>query len=284
MSILEEICNRKRQDLSAIKEQLPPRDLYRKVEALMDNPQPLRSLSAALKQAAERACCTDNQGCCAARGARQQSPTGIIAEFKRKSPSKGWIKEEGKPEIIPPAYEKAGATALSILTDEHYFGGCNDYLRTARPLVSLPILRKDFMVDEYQIFEAKEMGADAVLLIAACLTKAECLALARTARMLNLDTLLEIHDETELDYISEEINVVGVNNRNLHVFRTDVQTSVNLAPKIPNEFVKISESGLATPEDLKMLRLCGYSGFLMGERFMKTDDPGQALADFIAKL
>lgn len=262
MTILEEICARKRHDLEAMKEQMPPRELYRRVEALMDEPPAGRSLS----------------------GALVQSPTGIIAEFKRKSPSKGWIKESGRPDEIPPAYERAGAAALSILTDEPYFGGCNDYVRTARPLVSLPILRKDFMIDEYQVFEAREMGADAVLLIAACLGRAELRSLTCTARELGLETLLEIHGESELDYIGDDISVVGVNNRDLHVFRTDVQTSVDLARKIPAEFVKISESGLSSAEDIRMLRLCGYSGFLMGERFMREGNPGKALADFIAEI
>lgn len=262
MTILEEICARKRYDLEAIKEAMPPRALYKKVEDMMDTAPQGPSLSEALRK----------------------SSTGIIAEFKRKSPSKGWIKEEGRADIIPASYEKAGATALSILTDEPYFGGSPDYVRTARPMVSIPILRKDFMVDEYQVFEAKEMGANAILLIAACLTKEECQSMAQTARSLGLDTLLEIHSESELDYISDYISVVGVNNRNLHVFRTDIQTSVALAPKIPSEFVKISESGLSNPADVKMLQLCGYNGFLMGERFMKTPDPAMALSEFISNL
>lgn len=262
MTILEEICARKRLDISSKKQQLPPRELYRKVEAMMDNPPESRSLSQSL----------------------QKSETGIIAEFKRKSPSKGWIKEEGRPDIIPPAYEQAGATALSILTDEPYFGGCDEYLRTARPLVDLPILRKDFMVDEYQIFEAREIGADAVLLIAACLSKSECSMLAHTARELGLETLLEIHNEHELDYISDHISVVGVNNRDLHAFRTDVQTSVKLAAKIPTEFTKISESGINNTEDIVKLHLCGYNGFLIGERFMREDEPAQALRLLIADI
>lgn len=266
MTILEEICARKRHDLTAIKEAVPPRELYKKVEAIIDAEESAGTAPLSLRQAL------------------LDSSTGIIAEFKRKSPSKGWIKEEGKPEIIPAAYEKAGATALSILTDEPYFGGCLDFVRTARPMVSIPILRKDFMVDEYQLFEAKEIGANAILLIAACLSKEECLSLARTARQLGLDTLLEIHSEAELDYVSEHISVVGVNNRNLHVFKTDIQTSVQLAAKIPQEFVKISESGLANPADVKMLQMCGYQGFLMGERFMKTPDPAAALRDFISQL
>ncbi|MBO4729966.1 MAG: indole-3-glycerol phosphate synthase TrpC [Bacteroidaceae bacterium] len=262
MTILEEICSRKRRDLQDIKEQMPPRELYRKVEALMDSPIESRSLSQAL----------------------HQSPTGIIAEFKRRSPSKDWIKQDARPESIVPAYQQAGATALSILTDEPYFGGSNDDIITARTLVTLPILRKEFIVDEYQVFEAKLLGADAVLLIAACLKKEECRTLAHTTRELGIETLLEIHCEEELDYIGDDISVVGVNNRDLHQFRTDVQTSVSLASKIPTEYVRISESGITTAEDIKMLRLCGYNGFLMGECFMREDDPAQALQQFIAAL
>ncbi len=263
MSILEEITARKRHDLVTVKQQTTPAQLYKAVERIMaDALGTRRSL----------------------RGALLESSTGIIAEFKRKSPSLGWIKEEGRPDIIPPAYQQAGATALSILTDEPYFGGCLDFIRTARPMVDIPILRKDFIVDEYQLFEAREVGADAVLLIAACLTKGECLSLARLARQLDLDTLLEVHSAEELDYLNDHITVVGVNNRNLHVFRTDIQTSVMLAPAIPDEFVKISESGLSKPEDIGMLRSLGYRGFLMGERFMKTPDPGSALSQFIASM
>ncbi|MBO4593753.1 MAG: indole-3-glycerol phosphate synthase TrpC [Bacteroidaceae bacterium] len=262
MTILEEICSRKRHDLMARKEQMPPRELYRQVEAMMDKPRSIRSLSQALKLA----------------------QTGIIAEFKRKSPSKGWISREARPEVITPAYQQAGATALSILTDEPYFGGNNECLITARPLVSIPILRKDFIVDEYQVMEAKSIGADALLLIAACLSKQECRTLAHTAQQLGLETLLEIHNENELDYIGDNISVVGVNNRNLHLFRTDVQTSLNLADNIPNEFVKISESGIATAQDAKSLYHRGYNGLLIGERFMREDNPAQSLQQFIAAL
>ena len=262
MTILEEICARKRHDLQAIKQQVSPRELYRKVEAIMDQPANCRSLSQALRQ----------------------SPTGIISEFKRKSPSKGWIKQDASPEIIAPAYQQAGAAALSILTDGPYFGDSNADLQTARPLVSLPILRKEFIVDEYQVFEAKQIGADALLLIAACLTREQCRTLSRTARQLNIETLLEIHSDEELDYIGDDINIVGVNNRDLHRFRTDVQTSVTLASLIPAEFVKISESGITSADDIQMLRLYGYNGFLIGERFMREADPAQALQQFIAAL
>ena len=258
-TILEEICAHKLRELDTVKQAVPPRELYTKVERIMDLNTPNLSLSRALTNSA----------------------TGIISEFKRKSPSKGWINQQADPTIITPAYEKAGATALSILTNEHYFGGSLDDIRSSRPKVSIPILRKEFVVDEYQIFEAKEVGANAVLLIAACLTKDLCKALSHIAHELDLEVLLEIHTEPELDYITPDINVVGVNNRNLHVFKTDIKTSVELASKIPQEFVKISESGLSTPDDIKSLRLYGYKGFLMGERFMKNTDPAAELASFI---
>lgn len=261
MTILEEICDRKRHDLVVLKERQPVRNLYRRVEHLMDNDRHLSFSDALL-----------------------HSDTGIIAEFKRKSPSLGWIHEDLQPEDVVPGYVEGGATALSILTDEPYFGGQAEFIERLRPQVNIPILRKDFIVDEYQLFEAKAIGADAILLIAACLKKEDCRELARMARSLNLDVLLEVHSEPELEYIVPDVSVVGVNNRNLHVFKTDIRTSFELSGKIPEEFVKISESGLHTANDVRLLRAAGYSGFLMGERFMKTDNPSQALKDFIKEL
>ena len=158
------------------------------------------------------------------------SPTGIIAEFKRKSPSKGWIHEDARPEEVVPAYAAAGAAALSVLTDETYFGGSLEFIRRVRPLVDIPILRKDFIIDPVQLVEARQAGADAILLIAACLGRADCAALLAEAHRLGLEVLLEIHSEEELDYITPEVDVVGVNNRHLGSFVTDVQTSFDLAP------------------------------------------------------
>ena len=221
------------------------------------------------------------------------SPTGIIAEFKRKSPSKGWIHADARPEAVVPAYAAAGAAALSILTDENYFGGSLDYIRQARPLVDLPILRKDFIIDPYQLYQAAEAGADAVLLIAACLSRADCAALTAEAHRLGLEVLLEIHDAAELDYVSPEVDVVGVNNRHLGSFVTDVQTSFGLAPLLsqpsttPTQAtgpVFVSESGIGDPETVRKLRAAGFRGFLMGEHFMKNPDPGAALADFIRAI
>lgn len=213
-----------------------------------------------------------------------QSDTGIIAEFKRKSPSLGWIKESGSPSVIPPSYAAAGASALSILTDEQFFGGHLEFLRTARQCVDLPLLRKDFIVSEYQIYEARLSGADALLLIAAALTRQECKQLAAKAQELGLEVLLEVHNEEEIAHFCPGVTAIGVNNRNLKTFETSLEISEHLAPLLPTEVVRVTESGLHTPEDVLRLRACGYRGFLMGERFMKTENPGKALEAFIASL
>ncbi|MDR2627690.1 MAG: indole-3-glycerol phosphate synthase TrpC [Dysgonamonadaceae bacterium] len=216
------------------------------------------------------------------RQALLDSPTGIISEFKRKSPStKGWIFRDAEVEKIVPGYAAAGAAALSVLTDGRFFGGTLKDMRVAASLVEIPVLRKDFILDDYQVYQVHILGADVVLLIASILTKQQTRALASTAKALGLEVLLEIHMEEELDYINEYIDVVGVNNRNLSTLRTNIQTSFDLAEKIPREFVKISESGISDPETVKELRSAGFQGFLMGENFMKTTDPGDALKRFI---
>ncbi len=221
-----------------------------------------------------------------------ESPSGIIAEFKRKSPSKGWIHADAFPEEVVPAYAKAGAAALSVLTDEQYFGGSLDFIRRVRPLVDIPILRKDFIIDPYQLYQAREAGADAVLLIAACLSREACAALTAEAHRLGLEVLLEVHSPEELDYITPDVDVVGVNNRHLGSFVTDVKTSFELAPALnkilrsaqDDSRVFISESGISDPATVRALREVGYRGFLMGENFMKEPDPGAALATFIQAL
>jgi indole-3-glycerol phosphate synthase len=214
-----------------------------------------------------------------------QSPTGIIAEFKRKSPSKGWIKEDGRADIIPLSYQQNGAAALSILTDKDYFGGHDDFIRTARQSgVTIPILYKNFVIDEMQLYEAALCGASAVLLIAACLSKAQCKSLLDKAHTLGLEVLLEMHDERELEYAELNPDLCGINNRNLGSFVTDVQNSFRLAEMLPQDTVKVSESGISNPETVRALRQAGFRGFLIGENFMKTPDPGLALAEFIAKL
>lgn len=219
------------------------------------------------------------------REALLQSENGIIAEFKRKSPSKGWIKEEGRADIIPLSYQQNGAAALSILTDEHYFGGSDDFIHTARQSgVTLPILYKNFVIDEAQLYAAALCGASAVLLIAACLSKQECKRLLEKAHELGLEVLLEMHSEPELEYADLGPDVCGINNRNLGSFVTDVENSFRLAELLPKDAVKVSESGISNPDTVKALRQAGFRGFLIGENFMKTADPGQALNEFISKL
>ena len=212
------------------------------------------------------------------------SPTGIIAEFKRRSPSRGWIFEDAIVEKVIPFYSNGGASAISVLTDKDFFGGSLADLEEAASLTSTPLLRKDFMIDEYQLYQARLYGASAILLIASALSVEETKQLATKAKELNLDVLLEIHNEKELEHINEYVDVVGVNNRNLSTFVTDVQISFDLADKIPCEFVKISESGISQPQTVKDLQQAGFRGFLMGENFMKTDNPGKALEDFINEL
>ena len=219
------------------------------------------------------------------REALLQSESGIIAEFKRKSPSKGWIKEKGRADIIPLSYQQNGAAALSILTDEHYFGGSDDFIRTARQSgVTLPILYKNFVIDEAQLYAAALCGASAVLLIAACLSKQECKRLLEKAHELGLEVLLEMHSEPELEYADLGPDLCGINNRNLGSFVTDVENSFRLAELLPNDAVKVSESGISNPDTVKALQQAGFRGFLIGENFMKTADPGQALNEFISKL
>ncbi|MCR4835787.1 MAG: indole-3-glycerol phosphate synthase TrpC [Bacteroidaceae bacterium] len=219
------------------------------------------------------------------REALLQSETGIIAEFKRRSPSKGWIKENGRADTIPLSYQQNGAAALSILTDEHYFGGSDDFIRQARHSgVTLPILYKNFIINEAQLYAAALCGASAVLLIAACLSKQECSVLLHKAHELGLEVLLEMHSEQELEYAELGPDLCGINNRNLGSFVTDVENSFRLAELLPKDAVKVSESGISNPNTVKALRSAGFRGFLIGENFMKTASPGKALNDFIAEL
>ena len=213
-----------------------------------------------------------------------ESTSGIISEFKRKSPSKGWINKDADAIEITASYCKNGASGISILTDLPYFGGNPHDLMVARPLVTCPILRKDFIVDSYQLYEAKSYGADVVLLIAAALSVEQCKTLASTAHELGLEVLLEVHNEEELGHMNESVDMVGVNNRNLKDFVVSTDVSLRLAELIPDDFVKISESGISKPETVKELRKVGYRGFLMGENFMKEENPALALKKFIAAL
>lgn len=259
--VLDEIVAHKRLEVAAFKEQLPPSRLYQMVESIVEMPQP------------------------SMRQALLDSPTGIIAEFKRKSPSKGWIKEDGKANEIPLSYQKNGASAISILTDEKYFGGKDDFIKVARESgVTIPILYKNFIIDEYQLFQARLCDASAVLLIAADLSLVECKSLIRLSHELGLEVLLEMHEERELDYAELEPDMYGINNRNLGTFVTDVQNSFRLASRLPNDVCKVSESGISHPDTVKMLKMAGFNGFLIGENFMRTDNPGQSLQEFISKL
>ncbi|MBQ9229792.1 MAG: indole-3-glycerol phosphate synthase TrpC [Prevotella sp.] len=261
MDILQEIVVHKRIEVERFKQELSEQDLHRRVEAILDFSVP--SMSRALAESA----------------------SGIIAEFKRRSPSKGWIKEEGKAEEIPLSYQDNGATALSILTDEKYFGGKDEFIRTARHSgVQIPILYKNFIIDEYQLFQARLCGASAALLIAADLTRQECKSLLQTAHELGLEVLLEMHGEEELEYAELEPDMCGINNRNLGSFITDVNNSYRLAELLPRDAVKVSESGISNPTTVRELREAGFRGFLIGETFMKTPDPGKALCDFIAAI
>ena len=275
MDILEEIVTHKRVELEQYRAALSLGDLEKLVRPMLDTPVVGGSMRAAL----------------------MKSATGIISEFKRKSPSKGWIKEEGKAEEIPLSYERNGAAALSILTDENYFGGRDEFISTARRSgVTIPVLYKNFVIDEYQLLQARRCGASAVLLIAACLSKERCSQLMREAFNLGLDVLLEMHSEPELEYteLAERLSdlprpgreclMCGINNRNLGTFVTKVENSYRLASLLPKEACKVSESGISNPQTVSELREAGFNGFLIGENFMKTDNPGAALKEFIANI
>lgn len=210
--------------------------------------------------------------------------TGIIAEFKKQSPSKGIINNYADAGEITTGYARAGASGLSVLTDAKYFGGSKQDLVIARELNSIPILRKDFMISEYQVVEAKSIGADVVLLIAAALNVHQAKELARLADSLEMQVILEVHNIRELGFLNEYIDIVGVNNRNLKDFNVDINISVSLSQEIAADFVKISESGMDTPETIRRLREYGYQGFLIGEKFMAHDDPVAEFKKFVEEL
>ena len=209
--------------------------------------------------------------------------TGIIAEFKRKSPSKGYINQHADVLSITRAYTAHGASGLSILTDHEFFGGSTEDIVAAREN-QIPILRKEFMIEIYQVIAAKAMGADVILLIAACLSPAEVRLLSATAKELGMEVLLEIHDETELDHICDGVDMVGINNRNLKTFEVDINHSLRLAEKIPAEKIKVAESGITSADTIKLFSDCGFKGFLIGEHFMKTRDPGNSFRLFVESL
>jgi indole-3-glycerol phosphate synthase len=214
----------------------------------------------------------------------RESQSGIIAEFKRRSPSKGWINEKADLLQITKDYQLNGASALSILTDNKYFGGKLEDIKAVRDSIDIPILRKEFIIDEYQLFQAKLIGADAVLLIAAALEKKRFMELSDLAHQLGMEVLLEIHSEKEMDYIDDNVEMIGVNNRNLGTFVTDVKNSVAMIEKLPKDRVLVSESGISSPSTIKMLKEKGFNGFLIGECFMREENPGDAFAKFIKEL
>lgn len=257
--ILSEIIANKRLEVTRQKEQTP----YSKLEKLVGECKlPIYPLKKALLE----------------------SPPGIIAEFKRRSPSKGWINQSAEAAIVTKDYETAGASALSVLTDEKYFGGTLADLQAATRNVQIPAMRKEFIVDEYQILQARLSGASAILLIAAALTKAENLRFTRFAQNLGLDVLLELHDEREVEYVASENDIVGINNRNLGTFVTDIEKSYNMIDLLPKEAILVSESGISDPKTVRELREAGYRGFLIGENFMRTDHPGESLKLFIEEV
>ncbi|WP_273567732.1 indole-3-glycerol phosphate synthase TrpC [Maribacter halichondriae] len=217
--------------------------------------------------------------------ALRESETGIIAEYKRRSPSKSTINQNANVSQVAKGYKKAGVCGMSILTDIKYFGGSLEDLLLARASVQMPLLRKEFIIDEYQIVEAKAHGADVILLIAAILTREEIKTFSEVAKQLQLNVLLEVHNEEELrKSVMPSLDMLGVNNRNLKTFEVSLETSKSLSELIPDEFVKVSESGISSVEAIRDLKDYGYQGFLVGENFMKTDDPGESAMEFIKNL
>lgn len=259
MNILEKIFADKKKEVALRKSLIPVSQLEQSVLFNRDCP----SLSARLKE----------------------SQTGIIAEHKRRSPSKSIINHGLDVDQVAVGYQEAGVCGMSVLTDGKYFGGSLDDLLLARASVSIPLLRKEFILDPYQIIEAKAYGADVILLIAAILDQQEIKALSETAKSIGLEVLLEVHNEEELQKsIMPSIDLLGVNNRNLKNFEVSLDTSKSLAKLIPDEFVKVSESGISTTDAIKELQPYGFKGFLIGENFMKTDHPGNSAKSFISEL
>lgn len=259
MNILDRILETKHTEVAAL---LAERPLEAQLDEARAVSRPVRSLA----------------------GALAASPTGIIAEFKRRSPSKGFFQAGADVRAIARGYAATGAAAISVLTDRDYFAGSLDDLRAAREVADVPLLRKDFIVDPVQICQARTAGADAILLIAAALDPERCAELAALARQLGLEVLLELHGEHELDYIGPDVSVVGVNNRDLTTFATDPAVSLRMAPLLPEGTIRISESGISDPDTVRRLRAAGYRGFLMGEQFMRRPDPAAALGAMIGAL
>ena len=259
MSILKKIIADKQRELTARKSLIPLKQLER--FELFERPK--NSLKARLSN----------------------SVSGIIAEHKRRSPSRAVINQSLNIQEVAEGYEKAGACGISVLTDQKYFGGSIEDLLSARASCNLPLLRKEFIIDPYQITEAKAYGADVILLIAAVLSREDIKNLSVWAQQLEMEVLLEVHNKAELvKAMMPSLDMIGVNNRNLKTFEVDLQHSCELSALIPDEFVKVSESGIGNVQAVKGLQPYGYRGFLIGENFMKTNDPGLSASEFIKKL
>jgi len=255
MNKLEQICATKREEVAARK----------RMRSLADLDASAREQTAprGFRSALERA---------------ERSGFGLIAEIKKASPSKGLIREDFHPAEHARAYAAGGASCLSVLTDNPYFQGHEDYLIAARGACELPVLRKDFMIDPWQIFESRAMGADAILLIAAALSDAQMSELYHAAQQAGCDVLVEVHTEEELERaVNLNAELIGINNRNLHTFETSLNTTLALAEKVPGDRMIVTESGIHTPEDVKLMRKNGINAFLVGEAFMRAEDPGAAL-------
>ncbi|RUT79968.1 indole-3-glycerol phosphate synthase TrpC [Ancylomarina longa] len=214
----------------------------------------------------------------------KNTASGIIAEFKRQSPSKGVINETSHLKEVVLAYQEGGVSMVSVLTDETFFGAKNSDFKEARQCLSVPLLRKEFIVDPYQIYQSKAMGADVILLIAAILSPERCKDFAFLAKELGMEVLLELHDESELDHVNRFVDLVGINNRNLKDFSVDTDHSIRLSKQLPDDVIRVAESGLDNPEIVKEMRENGFQAFLMGEHFMKQDSPGDACRNFINEI
>ena len=254
MNILDKIVERKKAEVAEAKQRTSIKELeyYRHFNA------PVTSLKQSLIS-------------------NQEFP--VISEFKRCSPSKGNINADAKVKVIVPGYSRAGVSGISVLTDKDFFGGCNNDLSEARDLTETPIIRKEFIIDPYQIYEAKAIGASAILLIAAILDKQQAFDLAALANYLGLEVLMELHDESETEILNSYVDLVGINNRNLKTFEVNLKHAANLASSLPDNMLPIAESGINSPEDFHFLKDAGFKGFLMGEYFMKNENPAQACMD-----
>ena len=257
MNVLHQIIERKKEEVAAAKSKIPVSQFKNSEFFHREN----LSLKESLK-----------------------AKSGIIAEFKRKSPSKGLINGEADVLEVTKSYENFGASGISVLTDSDFFGGSVQDVLTIRNEIKIPLLRKDFMIDEYQFYEAKSIGADVILLIAACLSPSQVKDFTCLSHELGMEVLLEIHTESELTHFNKDIDLVGINNRNLKDFKVDLQHSVHLKNFLPKETLSLAESGIYSVEDFRFLKEKGFNGFLMGEYFMKNQNPGKAFEEFVNNL